>query len=228
MMLNIIAIDGPAASGKSTVAKKLAYRLGWRYLDSGAFYRALAWKAIREGLPLDEPQVLSELAKATEINLLSRPEGLHIFVDGQDVTQAIREECVSEAASILAEFPRVRGALVGLQQEFAAQGMLVAEGRDMGTVVFPEAPFKFFLDANLEERARRRYKELISRGEKASLKEVKAELAQRDKRDSTRSVAPLGRAEDALYVDTTYLGVEEVVDLVLSKLKSAKTLNNNT
>lgn len=227
-MLNIITIDGPAASGKSTVAKELARRLGWRYLDSGAFYRALAWKAIRQGLPLNEPQVLSELAKATEISPLSRPEGLRIFVDGQDVTQAIREECVSEAASILAEFPQVRRALVALQQEFAAQGMLVAEGRDMGTVVFPEARYKFFLDAELEERARRRYKELISRGEKASLKEVKAELAQRDKRDSTRSVAPLGPAEDALYVDTTHLGVEEAVNLLLTKLKSAQAFKNNT
>lgn len=226
-MLNIITIDGPAASGKSTVAKELAHRLGWRYLDSGAFYRALAWNAIRQGLPLNEPQVLSELAKETEINLLSYPEGLSIFVDAQDVTQAIREECVSEAASILAEFSQVRRALVALQQEFAAQGMVVAEGRDMGTVVFPDARFKFFLDADLAERARRRCEELISRGEKASLKEVKAELAQRDKRDSTRAIAPLVPAEDALYVDSTHLGVEEVVDLLLSKLKFAKACKNN-
>jgi cytidylate kinase len=226
-MRNIITIDGPAASGKSTVAGELARRLGWRYLDSGAFYRALAWKALRKGVPLNKPEALSELAGKSEIDLTSSPEGLRILVDGRDVTQAIRQERVSEAASILAELPQVRQALVALQQHFAAQGKVVAEGRDMGTVVFPRARFKFFLDAELEERTRRRYKELISRGERASLNEVKSELAQRDERDSTRSAAPLAQAKDALYVDSTHLAVDEVIDLLLSKIKLAKTSKNN-
>ncbi|KPJ62952.1 MAG: hypothetical protein AMS15_02270 [Planctomycetes bacterium DG_23] len=226
-MRNMITIDGPAASGKSTVGKELARRLGWRYLDSGAFYRALAWKALREEVPLNKPEALSELAKKTRINLSSSTEGLRIFVDGHDVTQAIREECVSEAASILAALPEVRRVMLGLQQEFAARGKVVAEGRDMGTVVFPDARFKFFLDAELEERARRRHRELISRGKRASLEKVKAELTERDQRDSTRDVAPLGPAEDALYVDSTHLGVGEVVDLLLHKLKCIEASQNN-
>jgi cytidylate kinase len=217
-----IAIDGPAGSGKSSVARRVAALLGHLYLDSGAMYRALAWKALRRGLPLEDESLLESMARETHIELRA-PTPEHeaagakncVFLDGVDVTREIRSAEVAQAASRLATIAGVRRVLVAEQQRAGAGGGIVMEGRDIGTIVFPKAELKIFLDASPEERAKRRWKEHQEKGEKMTLAEVFDEVIERDKRDRERKVSPLVRAADAVLVDNTAMGIEETARLIV-------------
>jgi len=218
-----IAIDGPAGSGKSSVARVVAQRLGYLYLDSGAMYRALALKALEHnGLALTSEKELEALARATQIQLEAVPASLddptvhnRVLLDGEDVTQAIRTGEVAQAASRVATIAGVRAVLVAAQQRAGLQGGVVMEGRDIGTVVFPRAELKVFLEAAAEARAERRWKEHAEKGEHLPLGQVQEEVRQRDRRDIERKVSPLVRAADAVLVDNTAMGVEETARLII-------------
>ena len=217
-----IAIDGPAGSGKSSVAWRVAAMLGYLYLDSGATYRALALKALRHGASLNDEVGLETLAKETHIELQPpKPEQEAagatngVYLDGTDVTKEIRTPTVAQAASRLATIAGVRRVLVAEQQRVGGGGGIVMEGRDIGTVVFPNAELKIFLDASPEERAERRWKEHQEKGEKMTLAEVFDEVIERDRRDRERKVSPLVRAGDAVLVDNTAMGIEETARLIV-------------
>ncbi|SFZ72787.1 (d)CMP kinase [Chitinimonas taiwanensis] len=207
----VIAIDGPSASGKGTVAARVAASLAWHYLDSGALYRLTALAALQRGLALDDEPALAALAAKLDVAFL---EGM-ILLDGEDATETIRAEAIGEGASRVAVLPTVRTALLQRQRDFAHAPGLVADGRDMGSVVFPHAPLKIFLTASAEERANRRYKQLIAKGEKITLSQILQDIEQRDARDRARSVAPLQQLPDALLLDTTRLSIEQSVQFVL-------------
>ena len=217
-----IAIDGPAGSGKSSVARRVATMLGYLYLDSGAMYRALALKALGRRVPLDDESHLAALARETRIELRA-PTPEHeaagakncVFLDAKDVTKEIRTAEVARAASRLATIAKVREVLVAEQQRAGAGGGIVMEGRDIGTVVFPLAELKIFLDASPEVRAERRWKEHREKGDKLTLAEVLEEVKERDKRDRERKVSPLVRAADAVLVDNTAMGIEETARLIV-------------
>ena len=211
----IIAIDGPVGSGKSSVARRVADLLGYTYLDSGAMYRAVAWKALRDGVPFDSPGKLEDLARATRIDLARADGALRVLVDGEDVTARIRSVSVSQAASRVAAVPGVRVVLVEEQRRAGAQGDVVMEGRDIGTVVFPHAGLKIFLDASTEVRAERRRQEHLAKGEVFDLARMLEEVRQRDRRDRERTVSPLVRAEDAVLVDNTAMDIEETARLIV-------------
>ncbi len=221
----IIAIDGPVGSGKSTVARRVAELLGYTHLDSGAMYRAVAWKALRAGVPLDSSAKLEELASAVRIDLLPRGSKLHVVLDGEDITDQIRTTDVSRAASVVAAVAGVRRPLVEEQRRAGAQGGVVMEGRDIGTVVFPNADLKIYLDASAEVRAARRLKELEEKGEDSNLAKVLADVRERDRRDREREASPLVRAGDAVVVDNTAMDAEEtarvIVLLAQEKAKAA-------
>lgn len=204
----IITLDGPAGSGKSTVAKKLAERLRFAFLDTGAMYRAVAAWCLRQNIPLDDEASIGKLADLMTIEFA----GERIFVNGADLTEDLRTTAVTIAASRIAVIPAVREALVRLQRETADGKDIVTEGRDQGTVAFPDAQCKFFVTATPEERARRRLRELLDQGEAAEFEEVLEQIRERDERDATREVAPLKPAPDAKVVDTTSLEFEEVLD----------------
>lgn len=212
----IITIDGPSASGKSTVAKALARRLGFHYLDTGAFYRAFTWKVIKVGVDPKDENALYRLVKETQIEVQNSHTGIKVLVDGRDVTEEIRDPQVTEKVHYVASKARIRKHLVELQRQTAAGTDVVAEGRDTGTVVFPKADRKFYLDAQPEERAKRRRAELG--GKKTTYEKVLEDLRLRDQRDSTRQASPLRRGPDFICVDTTKLTVEEVVDALLKRL----------
>ncbi|HOB21595.1 MAG: (d)CMP kinase [Firmicutes bacterium] len=214
-----VAIDGPAGSGKSTVAKLVAERLGFLYIDTGAMYRALTLKAMREGLPLDDEDQIAELLERTRLELKSGPQ-TRVFLDGEDVSEAIRLPDVNRGVSAVAALGKVRQGLVMLQQEMA-KGHVVMDGRDIGTVVLPQAEVKVFLTASLKERARRRALELQSRGIEVSQEEAEAQLALRDKLDESREIGPLKKADDAYLLDTTDLTIGQVVEEILSLCKKA-------
>lgn len=211
----VVAIDGPAGSGKSTVARLLAERLGFFLLDSGALYRVIALHLMRRGIPDDGSRVPGDSLEAVDLRIEPSIGPMRLFLDGEDVTAKIRTEKISAAASRYSARPEVRHTLIGLQRDAASTWNLVAEGRDMGSVVFPEARMKFFLTAALEERAQRRYAELVNRGEDALFEVVRAEMLDRDARDESRSEAPLVRAPDAVLVDTTGLNVDQVVQAMM-------------
>jgi len=210
----IIAVDGPTASGKGTLASQLAARLGYELLDSGALYRVTACAALQAGLTLEagDEAAIAELARQLPVSF----DGDRVLLSGQDVTDAIRSETGGMNASKVSVLPAVRAALVELQHSFRRLPGLVADGRDMGTVIFPDAPLKVFLSASAEQRAIRRHKQLISKGVDARLDDLQADLIERDRRDTTRQSAPLKPAEDALLLDNSELGIEESVQLVLS------------
>lgn len=212
----VIAIDGPSGSGKGTVSRILAERLGWHLLDSGALYRLTALAGAARGLaPEDEPghaAVAAGLDVRFEVGVSG---GERVLLDGRDVTRELRTEATGNMASVVAAMPAVRGALLGRQRAFAAAPGLVADGRDMGTVVFPAAPLKVFLTASAEERARRRHKQLKEKGLTANLAGLSQEILERDRRDSARSVAPLKPATDAVVIDSTGIPVADVVDRIL-------------
>lgn len=215
----VVAIDGPAGAGKSTVAKALARRLGYTFLDSGALYRAGAWAARHRGIAWSDGHALGQLIPNLDIRFDVREQVNHITVDGEDVTNVIRRPEISEGASQVSAFSEVRQGLLALQRRIGANGRVVAEGRDMGTVVFPDARAKFFLTAPIEERARRRALELAESGRTQDFGAVLAEIRLRDQRDSTRAVAPLRRAEDAIEIDTGGLKPEEVVSRMVAVVR---------
>ena len=215
----VVTIDGPAAAGKSTTARAIAQRLGWRYLDTGAFYRALALKALTARSPLDDASA-ARLARETRIEFSGDPAQPHVLLDGVDVSDAIRGPEVSEAASRVAAFPGVRRLLVEWQRALSAREPLVGEGRDLGTVVFPEAEVKLYLDADLDTRAQRRLRELVRRGVPSRFEDVRAEMRARDERDRSRADSPLVPAGDAVVLDTTGLDFERQLEAALAVIRA--------
>lgn len=211
----IIAIDGPVGSGKSTVARRVSELLGYTHLDSGAMYRAVGLKALRDGVPLDSPERLAQLAEAARIDLVPRDGKLRVLLDGEDVTDAIRAPEVSHAASVVAVVPGVRHPMVAEQRRAGERGSVVMEGRDIGSVVFPHADLKIFLDASPEVRASRRQRELEEKGEPMEFEKVLAEVHVRDRRDREREMSPLVRAADAVIVDNTAMDAEETARVIV-------------
>lgn len=216
----IIAIDGPSGAGKSTTAKALAERLEYIYVDTGAMYRAIGWKAKREMILLTE-EALKNLCSITDIRLDRSPTGvgMNVFVDGIDVTEEIRTPEMGMMASAVSAFQCVRERLLELQRGMGRNGGIVMEGRDIGTVVFPDADIKFFLDAKIEERGKRRHLDLKSKGMGDDLVRVTDEIRKRDEADIARTLAPLKKAGDALYIDSSNMTVQEVVETMLKEIK---------
>jgi cytidylate kinase len=219
----VVAIDGPSGSGKGSLALSVANELGFHLLDSGAIYRLLALKALRQGVDLDDEQRVDGLIDDFDIRFEAGDELSIPFLDGVDVSAELRQEATGDAASRVACHARVRESLLELQRGFLKPPGLVADGRDMGTVVFPKARFKFFLYASVEIRAQRRYKQLINMGLSANIADLQADLAERDERDQNRSASPLKPAEDALVVDSSLLDMAQVTELVLSHIREGKT-----
>ncbi|HME61318.1 MAG TPA: (d)CMP kinase [Candidatus Binatia bacterium] len=216
----IIAIDGPSGAGKSTLAKHLAKELKFVYLDTGAMYRALALKVLRQGIDLADDARLEELIAGTEIDLEETNGKLAVLLDGVDVAGEIRTPEVSQMASKVSALRIVRARMLELQREMGRRGSVVAEGRDIGTVIFPDAEVKIFLDASAGERARRRYNELKGAGRAVDYEETLREIEERDKRDSERDLAPLRKAEDAVMMDSSNATADDVATKVLSHIRN--------
>ncbi len=220
----VIAIDGPAASGKGTIALRLAERLGYLYVDTGAMYRAVAWQALQENISWEDEESLKHLAERLDIQFVrDDAEGTlryRVLVNGDDATEFIRSPEVGRGSSIVAQHAAVRRTLVAKQRKLAQAGGVVMEGRDITTVVLPDADVKFFITASLSERARRRYEQYRARGVNTDIATIEAELVERDRRDSQRSVAPLRIAEDAIVVDTTDMTVDEAVSTVVNLVRA--------
>ena len=214
----VIAIDGPAGSGKSTVSKRIARKLDLLYIDTGAMYRALTLKAMRQKLDLEDGQALVKLAHSTKIDLKDESGRLRVILDGEDVSELIRTPELTNNVKYIARVPEVRGEMVRLQRAIGERAGAVLEGRDIGTVVFPDADYKFYLDADVEERARRRHKELVEANQKVDLEAIKKDVVTRDESDMKREVGALKKAEDAILIDTTNLSIDEVVEKLLSHI----------
>jgi cytidylate kinase len=221
----IIAIDGPSGAGKSTLAKRLARELGFIYLDTGAMYRALALKVLRQGVDLADDARLARLVESIEIDLQENNGTLEVLLDGINVADEIRTPEVSQLASKVSALKIVRARMLDLQRRMGQHGRVVAEGRDIGTVVFPNAEVKIFLDASAEERARRRHAELRAAGRPADLSETLREMEERDKRDSERDLAPLRMADDALRIDSSNASADSVAAQVLAKIRNRARVN---
>jgi len=216
----IITLDGPAGAGKSTVAKQLAKRLGVSYLDTGAMYRALTLKALRLKIKLDDECALTDLAQHTRIDFKEMPDGsLYVTLDGEEVAQAIRSTEVTNNTFYAARTPGVRTLMVDWQKTIGQKHALVTDGRDQGTVVFPKANYKFYMDADFEERARRRIKELEDAGKIVDANQLKKDMQERDQKDFTRTVGPLKKADDAIVIDSTHLTIEQTVEVILKYIK---------
>lgn len=215
-MKKVIAIDGPAGAGKSTVAKLLAKKLGYLYIDTGAMYRTVALAAIEKGISLDDAEKLTDLAEKTVIDMKSEGDTYRVFSDGKDVSTDIRLPEVGAAASPVSAVPGVRTHLVAQQQRMAAAGNVIMDGRDIGTVVLPEADLKVFLTASVEERAKRRFKELKEKGIETDLAQVQKDIAERDYRDSHRTHSPLKQADDAILLQSDNISIEEVLQRLTS------------
>lgn len=216
----IVAIDGPAAAGKSTAGRALAARLGYLYIDTGALYRAVAWLADRDGFAEAPPAAIGARVRAADIRLEGDPEHPRVLVDGRDISGFIRNERLGQLASRLSALPEIRTALLVLQRRLGADGGIVMDGRDIGTVIFPEADAKFYVFASAEARARRRHAELQAKGLDADPDQVRTELEERDRRDAGREHAPLKAAADAVAIDTTELAPEAVLARMLAALES--------
>ncbi|WP_293831937.1 (d)CMP kinase [uncultured Phascolarctobacterium sp.] len=210
----VVAIDGPAGAGKSTIAKLAAEKLGYAYIDTGAMYRSVAWKFLQTGREFDEAYI-SELANTMIIEFKPEAKVNRVFVDGTEVTEAIRTPEVTAIVSRVAAIGAVREAMVEQQRRMGEIGGVLMDGRDIGTVVFPHAQLKIFLTASVEERARRRYKEMIEKGQQVELAQLQEDIAARDKQDSERAISPLRQAEDALLLDTSDMSIAQVTDKIL-------------
>jgi len=216
----IIAIDGPAGAGKSTVARILAKELGFLYIDTGAMYRALTLRVLEENIDIKDAMRIILTAKDTNIDLKHAPDAsFKIFLDGREVTKDIRQPRITKFVSDIAKIKGVREVMLGLQRKLGSENNAVLDGRDIGTVVFPNAEKKFYIDADFKERVKRRYEELKGLGQDVSLNDVEADLRNRDTIDSTREFAPLKKADDAIYIDTTRMTIEEVVEKTLSYIR---------
>ncbi|WP_297999180.1 (d)CMP kinase [uncultured Phascolarctobacterium sp.] len=210
----VVAIDGPAGAGKSTIAKLAAEKLGYAYIDTGAMYRSVAWKFLQTGREFDEAYI-SELANTMIIEFKPEAKVNRVFVDGTEVTEAIRTPEVTAIVSRVAAIGAVREAMVEQQRRMGEIGGVLMDGRDIGTVVFPHAQLKIFLTASVEERARRRYKEMVEKGQQVELAQLQEDIAARDKQDSERAISPLRQAEDALLLDTSDMSIAQVTDKIL-------------
>ena len=209
-----IAVDGPSGAGKSTIAKAIAKKLCIDYIDTGAMYRAVGYKMLQEGIAMDDIPAIAEMLKKTEIDF----SGGNIYLDGENINDRIRTEEISKQASDCSALGIVRAKLTEQQQKMGEKKSVIMDGRDIGTVVFPEAEFKFYITATAEERASRRYKELIAKGEDVTYEKVLADIKQRDYNDSTREINPLKKEDDALELDTTEMGIEEVIDFISKEM----------
>jgi cytidylate kinase len=219
----VIAIDGPSGAGKGTIARAIASELGYRHVDSGAMYRAVGWKALRQAVALDDEAGIAAIAETARIDVT----GTHVTIDGTDVTREIRTPDIDRAAAGVARLPRVRAVLVEQQRQMGAGGGIVMEGRDIGTVVFPHADVKLYLDASPEERARRRANDPAHSGVPAAVSDVATLLTQRDELDRTRTASPLYPAEDALVVDTTGKNIDLVVKEVLAVVEQVRRVKSD-
>ena len=215
----VITVDGPSGSGKGTICAMLAAELGWLLLDSGALYRITGLAASRRGIPLNDEHAVAAVAAALDVEFIPGAEGVSVILEGDDVTRTIRTEEVGSLASQVAALPAVREALLQRQRDFRNAPGLIADGRDMGTVVFSDAPVKVFLTASAEERGRRRYEQLRSKGFDASLRALVEDIRARDERDTNRAVAPLRPAADALVIDSTALTISEVRDQIMNLVR---------
>ena len=219
----IIAIDGPAGSGKSTIAKFIAKNLNYRYIDTGAMYRAVAWSAKKEGIDLDHENAVGKWAAQLEIEFLTGPLGQQVQVNGENATGLLKNEIVGRGAAKVAAQKRVREILVSKQQQIGLLGNVVMDGRDIGTQVFPNADLKFFLDADAEERGKRRYLELKEKNMDIELNNIIVEIKKRDHEDKTRAISPLCPAEDAIKIDTTKFTIDEVIHRVMEQINLKKS-----
>ena len=217
--INGIALDGPAGAGKSTIAKIIAKRLGLPYLDTGAMYRAMALCAFSEGVSLTDAEKVDELLNRTDIRVAYLDDGQHVFVNGTDVTGRLREEEIGNGASLISKLRCVRDKLAGMQRDIAHETHAVLDGREIGTFVIPETPYKFYVTATAEERALRRVRQLEEKGEKPDYELILRDIEARDYQDSHRDYAPLKQAEDAVLIDTTHMTIDEAVDAVLKTLE---------
>lgn len=217
--INGIALDGPAGAGKSTIAKVIAKRLGLPYLDTGAMYRAMALCAFSEGVSLTDAEKVDELLNRTDIRVAYLDDGQHVFVNGTDVTGRLREEEIGKGASLISKLRCVRDKLAGMQRDIAHETHAVLDGREIGTFVIPETPYKFYVTATAEERALRRVRQLEEKGEKPDYELILRDIEARDYQDSHRDYAPLKQAEDAVLIDTTHMTIDEAVDAVLKTLE---------
>lgn len=217
-----IAIDGPAGAGKSTIAKLLAAKLGILYLDTGAMYRAVGLKALNTGVDISDEAAVEKMLADTKIDVTQENGVQHVYLDGNDVSSAIRENAVSKAASDISAVPCVRYKMVELQREIASRCDTVLDGRDIGTFVLPNAEYKIFLTANAEERAKRRYAELKAKGSTLTLEQIKDDIVKRDYNDSHRTLAPLKKADDATEVDTTAMSIDDVVGRIYAIIGAKK------
>lgn len=217
-----IAIDGPAGAGKSTIAKLLAAKLGILYLDTGAMYRAVGLKALNTGVDISDAAAVEKMLADTKIDVAQENGVQHVYLDGNDVSSAIRENAVSKAASDISAVPCVRYKMVELQREIASRCDTVLDGRDIGTFVLPNAEYKIFLTASAEERAKRRYAELKAKGSTLTLEQIKDDIVKRDYNDSHRTLAPLKKADDATEVDTTAMSIDDVVGRIYAIIGAKK------
>jgi cytidylate kinase len=215
----VVTIDGPAASGKSTTARLVAKTLGWLYLDTGAMYRALTVKVLRQGMALTDTEEIGRMAEQTTIELAPADEGARVILDGEDVTSEIRRPEVDGAIGPVCEIPKVRQIMVSLQRALGKNGGIIAEGRDMGTVVFPDAELKFYVVASIGERVKRREQDMAKQGITYSRQQLMEEIEKRDHRDQTRRISPLTMADDAILLDTTEMDVAAQVAFVIDRIK---------